>query len=103
MVAVIQEADLESALTSLSKLGFSVSRLSSTGGFLSKKNVTLLIGVQEGREEAAVKTLQSSCKERVEFISSPLRDASFPMPTPTQVTIGGATVFIFDVESYDEF
>jgi CPA1 family monovalent cation:H+ antiporter len=103
MTSIIQEADLESALTSLTKLGFSVSRLSSTGGFLSRKNVTLLIGVQEGREEAAVKTLQNSCQKRVEFVSSPLRDAAFPMPMPTEVTVGGATVFIFDVESYDEF
>lgn len=103
MAAVIQEADLESALASLSKLGFSVARLSSTGGFLSRRNVTLLIGVQKGREEIAVKALQNSCKRRVEFISSPLRGAGFPMPAPTQVTVGGATIFMFEVESYDEF
>jgi len=103
MAAVIQEVDLESALMSLSKLGFSVARLPSTGGFLSRKNVTLLIGVQEGREEAAVKALKNSCKQRVEFVSSPLRGAGFPMPAPTQVTVGGATVFVFEVESYDEF
>jgi len=103
MAAVIQEADLESALTSLSKLGFSVARLSSTGGFLSRKNVTLLIGIQKGREDAAVKALKSSCQRRVEFVSSPLRGNAFPMPAPTQVTVGGATVFMFEVESYDEF
>jgi CPA1 family monovalent cation:H+ antiporter len=103
MAAVIQEADLESALASLSKLGFSVARLSSTGGFLSRRNVTLLIGIQKGREEAAVKALQSSCKRRVEIISTPLRNAGFPMPAPVQVTVGGATVFMFEVESYNEF
>ena len=103
MAAVIQEADLESALASLSKLGFSVARLSSTGGFLSRKNVTLLIGIQSGREEAAVKALKNSCKQRVEFVSSPLRGSAFPMPAPTQVTVGGATIFMFEVESYDEF
>ena len=103
MAAIIQEVDLESALAALSKLGFSVSRLSSTGGFLSRKNVTLLIGVQKGREETAVKALKNSCKRRVEFISSPLHGASFPLPVPTQVTVGGATVFMFEVESYDEF
>jgi CPA1 family monovalent cation:H+ antiporter len=103
MAAVIQEADLESALMSLSKLGFSVARLPSSGGFLSRRNVTLLIGVQEGREEVAVKTLQNSCNQRLEFVSSPLRGAGFPMPPPTQVTVGGATVFVFEVESYDEF
>jgi len=103
MAAVIQDADLENALGALNKLGFSVARLSSTGGFLSRRNVTLLIGVQEGREEAAVKALQNSSQQRVEFVSSPLRSSAFPMPTPTQVTVGGATVFMFEVESYDEF
>ena len=103
MTAVIQEVDLENALGSLTKLGFSVARLSSTGGFLSRKNVTLLIGVQAGREETAVKTLKNSCQQRVEFVSSPLRGTSFPMPLPTQVTVGGATIFMFEVESYDEF
>jgi CPA1 family monovalent cation:H+ antiporter len=103
MAVIIQEADLESALASLSKLGFSVARLSSTGGFLSRRNVTLLIGIQKGREEAAVKALQNSCKRRVEIVSTPLRNAGFPMPAPVQVTVGGATIFMFEVESYDEF
>jgi uncharacterized protein YaaQ len=103
MAVVIQEADLENALGYMNKLGFSVARLPSTGGFLSRKNATLLIGVQEGREEAAVKALKNSCQRRVEFVSSPLHGAAFPMPMPTQVTVGGATVFMFEVESYDEF
>ena len=103
MAAVIQEVDLESTLMSLSKLGFSVARLPSTGGFLSRRNVTLLIGVQEGREEVAVKTLQNSCHQRVEFVSSPLLGTAIPMPTPTQIIVGGATIFFFEVESYDEF
>lgn len=103
MAVVIQEADLENTLGSLNKLGFSVARLSSTGGFLSRRNVTLLVGVHEGRTDVAVKALKNSCQQRVEFVSSPLRGGTFPMPAPTQVTVGGATVFMFEVESYDEF
>ncbi len=103
MAVVIQEADLENALAALTKLGFSVARLSSTGGFLSRRNATLLVGVQQGRVDVAVKTLQSSSQRRVEFVSSPMRGAPFPMPTPTEVTVGGATVFMFEVKSYDEF
>lgn len=103
MAVVIQEADLENALGSLNKLGFSVARLSSIGGFLSRRNITLLVGIQEGRTEVAIKALQNSCRQRIEFISSPLRGGTFPMPTPTQVTVGGATIFTFEVESYDEF
>jgi CPA1 family monovalent cation:H+ antiporter len=103
MAVIIQEADLENALGALNKLGFSVARLSSTGGFLSRRNVTLLVGVQQGRADVAVKALENSCHQRIEFVSSPLRGGSFPMPMPAQVTVGGATIFMFEVESYDEF
>jgi uncharacterized protein YaaQ len=90
-------------MASLNRLGFSVARLSSTGGFLSRRNVTLLVGVQEGRGDVAVKMLKHSCRQRVEFVSSPLRGGTFLLPIPTQVVVGGATVFMFEVESYDEF
>jgi CPA1 family monovalent cation:H+ antiporter len=103
MTVIVQEADLENAMASLNRLGFSVARLSSTGGFLSRRNVTLLVGVQEGRGDVAVKMLKHSCRQRVEFVSSPLRGGTFPLPIPTQVVVGGATVFMFEVESYDEF
>jgi CPA1 family monovalent cation:H+ antiporter len=103
MAVVIQEADLENALGSLNKLGFSVARLPSAGGFLSRRNITLLVGVQEDRADVAVKALKNSCQQRVEFVSTPLRGGPFPMPIPTQVTVGGATIFMFEVESYDEF
>ncbi len=103
MTAVIQEQDLESATSALNKLGFSVARLPSTGGFLSRRNVTLLIGIPKGSEETAVKVLESSCQRRVEFVPLPMRNLPLPLPVPTQVVVGGATVFLFEVEAYDEF
>ena len=39
----------------------------------------------------------------VEFISNFLPGAAYPAALPTSVTVSGATIFIFDVESYDEF
>ena len=103
MAAVIQELDMESAISALTTLGLSVARLPSTGGFLSRRNVTLLIGLPEGREKAAVRALQKSCRQRVEFVALPLDGTSIPLPKPALVTIGGATIFTFEVEFYDEF
>lgn len=101
--AVIQEQDLENALSALTKLGFSVTHLPSTGGFLRRRNHTLLIGLSKGQERAAVEALSSSCKERVEYLSAPLEAGSMPFPTPIPVNIGGATIFVFEVERYEEF
>ncbi|OGN74426.1 MAG: Na+/H+ antiporter [Chloroflexi bacterium GWB2_49_20] len=103
MAVVIQEQDFENAASGLSNLGFSVARLPSTGGFLSRRNVTLLIGIQEGREAAAVRVLQNSCKKRLEYLSQPMKNLPLPLSAPIPITIGGATIFTFEVESYDEF
>ncbi|MEW5827507.1 MAG: Na+/H+ antiporter [Chloroflexota bacterium] len=103
MAAVIQEPDLENALSALNKIGLTVIHLPSSGGFLSRRNVTLLIGLPEGREQAAVQALQRSCRKRVEYLSEPFRESHLPLAAPIPVTIGGATIFTFEVEAYEEF
>ena len=103
MFAIIQEQDYENATSALNRLSFSVTHIPSTGGFLSRRNITLLVGVQEGREAAAVRTLQNSCKKRVEFLSQPWKNLPLPLSAPISIPVGGATIFMFEVESYNEF
>jgi CPA1 family monovalent cation:H+ antiporter len=101
--AVIQERDLENALSALTKLGFSVTHLPSRGGFLGKRNIMLLIGLAEGQEKAAFEALSSSCKKQVEYVSTPFESGSIPSSSPIPVNVGGATIFVFEVERYEEF
>jgi CPA1 family monovalent cation:H+ antiporter len=103
LTAVIQEQDLENSLSALGKLGFSVTHLPSTGGFLGRRSLTLLIGLSEGQESAAVKALSNSSKKRVEYLSTPLEAGSMPFPNPIPVNVGGATIFVFEIERYEEF
>ena len=103
MAVVVQEDDLDNALMELSNAGFGADPLPSTGGFLSRKNVTLLIGIPRGREADIVRILEKSCKKRVNYIRSPLDGAFLPLSSPVPVKIGGATIFTFDIEEYHEF
>jgi uncharacterized protein YaaQ len=103
LTAVIQEQDLENSLSALGKLGFSVTHLPSTGGFLGRRSLTLLIGLSEGQESAAVKALSNSSKKRVEYLSTPLEAGAMPFPNPIPVNVGGATIFVFEIERYEEF
>ncbi len=103
MAVVIQEVDLESALKGLGKAGFGVDQLPSSGGFLSQRNVTLLIGIPDGRERDVVNTLARYCHKRVEHVRTPLDGTFLPLQRPTAVDVGGATIFTFDVEAYHEF
>lgn len=104
VAAVVQSQDVENAINALEQVGLSVDKLSSQGGFLGKRNATLLVGLAEGQEELAVKVLEASCRQRVEYVSTPpLEGPSYSMVAPTPVTVGGATIFTFDVEYYEEF
>jgi len=53
MLAVVQEQDLDTATHALSQLHLPVVFLSSAGGFLGRRNATLLIGLRAGTEESA--------------------------------------------------
>lgn len=103
MMAVIQAQDAEAAKDSLSRLNLTVERLPSVGGFLGRRNATLLIGMYENQREVVTEALNQSCRQRVEFIAVPLESAPLPLPTPTPITVGGATVFSMEVDHFEEF
>ena len=102
LMAVVQAQDAETAENALAKMGFSVTRLPSAGGFLGRRNATLLIGLPAAQQAAAIEQLNKNCRQRVEFIAVPLESAPLPLPAPTPITIGGATIFSLEVEHYEE-
>jgi uncharacterized protein YaaQ len=102
MTAVVQEQDVDLAVRALAKLAVPVVHLASTGGFLGRRNSTLLIGLPDGLEVDVIKSLQTSCRQRVEYLAIPLEGSPLPMPTPVPVTVGGATIFILPVERFEE-
>ncbi len=99
--AIIQAQDLENAQEALTNLGIISTRLPSVGGFLGRRNATLLVGVTESRLSMALDALQENCRQRVEYIAVPLESAPLPLPTPTPITIGGATIFTLEVDHFE--
>jgi uncharacterized protein YaaQ len=102
-IAILQEQDVDLAMRALDALNISLFHLSSTGGFLGRRNATLLVGMPEGKEEEVRETLQKSCRQRVEYLAIPLEGSPLPLPTPVPVTVGGATVFTIKAERFEEF
>ena len=54
--AIVQIQDVENAINALTQEGILVTRLSSSGGFLGRRNVTLLIGIQKDLLESVTNT-----------------------------------------------
>lgn len=103
IAVVVQVQDAKRTEKALRKLSLIVTEVQSSGAFLARRNTTLLIGLDESEIENAVKTIHTNCRLRVEYISTPLEGAPLPIPIATPVTVGGATVFAFELDHYEEF
>ena len=102
LIAVVQEQDLDAATKALQGMGASLTYLSSAGGFLGRRNATLLVGLPADRLPDSLKVLQEACRQRIEYMSLPLEGSPMPMPAPVPVTVGGATVFALHVERIEQ-
>jgi len=102
LMAVVQSQDAEPAENALAEKNITVTRLPSVGGFLGRRNATLLIGLPKSLQQEIIDCLHEICRQRVEYIAVPLESAPLPLPTPTPITIGGATIFALDIEHYEE-
>lgn len=103
LMAVVQAQDADVAETRVRDLGVTVTRLPSIGAFLGRRNATLLIGLSPSQLEITLNTFKENCRQRVEYIAVPLESAPLPLPSPTPITVGGATIFQLEVEHFEEF
>ena len=103
--AIVQNDDSKRLVKALVQHNISVTRISTTGGFLHGGNTTLMIGVEKDKVQETLDVIKSKSSTRKEFmvIPSALPDYTDSSPTPVQVTLGGATVFIVDVEDFQKF
>ena len=102
IIAIINYDDAGAVVQSLSKQGFSSTRLSTTGGFLLAGNVTLLIGVEKDQVDQVVDIIRRHSHSRKQLMPAITEMSHGFMPVmPVEVTVGGATLFVVDVERFE--
>ncbi len=101
ILAIISNEDSGAIMTALTKEGYSVTKLSTTGGFLSAGNTTLLIGTEEEKVEHAIELIGQEGKQRKVMVPTTNGyDMSSFTSIPVEVVVGGATVFVLNVEEF---
>ena len=98
--AIVQNDDSKRLIRELTNHRISVTRISSTGGFLHNGNSTLMIGVEADRLQETLDIIKEKSSTRKEYAVPGYIDNS---PAPVQVTMGGATVFVVDVEQFYKY
>ena len=99
ILAIVSNDDSSSVSSALTK--FQVTRLATTGGFLRAGNTTMIVGTDDDKVDQAIEIIGNESKRRTEIVPSTAsydigRYASFPV----EVQVGGATIFVLDVEKF---
>lgn len=105
VIAVVQGEDAQRAVTALTEAGIGSTRFATSGGFLQQGNVTLLIGVEDDHVSEALKIIHEKCRERSRYLTPvpPLAGpGEFVLGYPVEVQVGGATVFVVPVDSFEK-
>lgn len=96
ILAIVQRDDAQRTMDALVKSGFRVTKLASTGGLLRKGNTTIISGVEEAQVERALEVIEDCCEGR----TIDLQHGHPLLGLSEKVHVGGAVVFIVDVESF---
>jgi hypothetical protein len=70
-----------------------------------RANVTFLVGIEEARVPEALQIIRENCRERSRYLTPVLPTAEpgdFLAAFPVEVQVGGATVFVVPVDSFEK-
>lgn len=104
VLAIVNNDDSALAASALTEAGFAVTKLATTGGFLMVGNTTLLVGTEDAQTAKVIEILKKYCTTRKHI---PTPTASFGMgmkhmSLENEVTVGGATIFVLDVDQMEK-
>lgn len=104
ITAIINKTDTDMVCDSLRHAGFSFTKIASSGGFLTRGNTTILLGVEDEQLETALDIIRRNCRQRTAPMPSAVQGyVGRPFaPATASVPVGGATVFVYTVDHFEK-
>lgn len=101
ILAIVNDDDANSVSNALNKDGISATKLATTGGYLKAGNTTFIIGVEDVLVDRALEIIGNNARKRTQIIQDATPYGMFStVSMPLEITIGGATIFVIDVEQF---
>lgn len=102
IMAIVSSDDSREVLDRLTKAGFRATVISTTGGFLREGNATIFLGIEDAKIAQALEILRAVCRRRTQWVSPlpTLEGPGLEMAEPIEVSVGGAVVFLMNVEQF---
>ena len=104
VIVIASDADADRLMKRLIEQGLPATKVSSTGGFLHRGSATILSGVEADEVEPVMAMVREECHARAEFLpvqTLPFFGESSTLSEPVEVRVGGAIVFVVNVERFE--
>ncbi len=101
--AIVNNDDSNNVATNLTAEGYSVTKLATTGGFLKAGNTTFIVGTDDDKVDGVLSIIETHSKKRTQVMpaSASFKPGLIPS-VPVEVSVGGATIFVIDVERFEK-
>ncbi|MEE0965749.1 MAG: cyclic-di-AMP receptor [Bacilli bacterium] len=104
IIAIVNSDDSSEVQEALTEGGYFVTKLSTTGGFLKKGNTTFFVGTNDEKVDGAIDIIRAHARKRVikQPTVPPTEMGEFFTPIMVDVLVGGATVFVVNVDRFEK-
>ena len=99
LIAVVHADDAGRLVEALRAADLRVTEVPSRGGFLGARNVMIFTGVEDDQVDTALRLIDESCQSRTENVPVEMLGGIDANWLPTEVTHGGATVFVLPLDA----
>ena len=106
IMSIVHSDDAGQLVDTLTGAGYRATTISTTGGFLRQGNATIFVGTSDETVPHVLELIQQNCHTRTQYIN-PLPPVMEPgemyLPSPVEIQVGGATVFVLDVLQFEQY
>ncbi|MBL8060187.1 MAG: cyclic-di-AMP receptor [Chthonomonas sp.] len=105
-VAIVHSRDKNRVADELGDAGFKFTIIGSTSGFLREGNTTFLIGVEDNQVEDLRCVIDTNCRARDQVVDAGQMETGPQggfIPSPIKVPVGGAVLFVLNVDEFHRY
>jgi uncharacterized protein YaaQ len=101
VMAIVHRGETARVMEALIAANFAVTFNDSRGGMLRQASQTLFIGVEAERLQNVLSIIKDNCHSHVSMESTEIDVSSAMLPTRSWTQVGGAVVFVWNIEQFE--
>lgn len=105
VVVIVSDPDVDRLVRRILERGYPATKIGSSGGFLRRGSATILSGVEAGEVDSLLALVREECRAHDEYV--PMRSLPFlgeggVFTDPVLIRVGGAIIFVLNVERFEK-